>query len=234
MKKAIKLLILIIISLSVYFIYQQTKNDNKKVLCIGDGLSLGINSYGIKDYGYIDYYKDYLQERTEELTVIKEYSNKGLSIKELLQNIKTNNKLKRDLMESHILFLTVGYNDLLYKFSLEDNMDTQKFDKIIRGIKTDYLNLIKEIKKYYKNEIIVIGYYKSYKDDYYMNMGISKLNKIIRLNEDVTYLDTYQLLSNHSKYFSNNDSYYPNRLGYEAIANKIIENTWKSTKYLLY
>ena len=225
MKKAIKLLILIIISLSVYFIYQQTKNDNKKVLCIGDGLSLGINSYGIKDYGYIDYYKDYLQERTEELTVIKEYSNKGLSIKELLQNIKTNNKLKRDLMESHILFLTVGYNDLLYKFSLEDNMDTQKFDKIIRGIKTDYLNLIKEIKKYYKNEIIVIGYYKSYKDDYYMNMGISKLNKIIRLNEDVTYLDTYQLLSNHSKYFSNNDSYYPNRLGYEAIANKIIENT---------
>ena len=58
MKKTTKLLILIILSLSVYFIYQNTKSNNIKILNIGDKLSQGINSYGIKEYGFIDHYKD--------------------------------------------------------------------------------------------------------------------------------------------------------------------------------
>ena len=216
MNRPIKLLILIILSLSVYFIYQITKESNIKILTLGDSLSLGINSYTIEDYSYTDYYKDYLLKENKKVE-INDYSKEDLSIHELLKDIKTNSSLKRDLLESHILFLNVGYNDLIYKLSLDD-IDMPKLNKIIDDIDLEYRELLKEIKKYFKNEIIVIGYPKSNNDNYYYNIGIRKLNKILNNNK---FIDTYSLLNDRNKYFSNPNSYYPNRLGYIKISKEI-------------
>ena len=121
-------------------------------------------------------------------------------------------------MESHLLFLTVGYNDLLYKLSLEEDISIPKLNRIIEEIHIEYKELLAEINKYYKNEIIVVGYPKSNKDDYYINLGIRKLNRILNTNN---YIDTYNILNNREKYFSNPNCYYPNRLGYEKIYEEI-------------
>lgn len=216
MNRVIKLLILIILSLSVYFIFQITKESNIKIITLGDGLSLGINSYTIKDYSYTDYYRDYLVEENKEVE-IDNYSKEDLSIHELLKDIKTNPTLKKDLMEAHILFLNVGYNDLNYKLSLED-INISKLNRIIDEIDIEYKLLLKEIKKYYKNEIIVIDYPKSNTDNYYYNIGIRKLNKVLNKS---TFINTYSLLNDRNKYFSNPNSYYPNRLGYMKISKEI-------------
>ena len=214
MNRPIKLLILILLSLSVYFIYQSTKQSNIQILSLGDGLSKGINSYTIVEYSHLNYYEDYLKKQNKEVTLISKYSKNDLTIHELLEIVKTNNYLKRDLMESHKLFITVGYNDLLYKMSLENDISIPKLNKIIDEINTEYKELLTEIKKYYKNEIIIVGYPKSNKDDYYINLGIRKLNRVLNTN---TYIDTYNLLNNRNKYFSNPNCYYPNRLGYKKI-----------------
>ena len=218
MSRPIKLLILIILSLSVYFIYQNTKESNIQILSLGDSLSKGINSYTINDYSHLNYYEDYLKSKNIKVNTISHYSDEDLTIHELLELVKNNNYLKRDLMESHILFITIGYNDLLYKLSLEEDISIPKLNKIIDEINTEYKELLSEIKKYYKNEIILVGYPKSNKDDYYLNLGIRKLNRI--LNTD-NYIDTYNILNNRAKYFSNPNSYYPNRLGYERIFKEI-------------
>ncbi len=218
MKRPIKLLILIIMSLSVYFIYQSTKESTVQILSLGDGLSKGINSYTIVDYSHLNYYEDYLKSKNKKVKVISDYSREDLTIHELLEEIKTNNTLKRDLMESHKLFITIGYNDLLYKMSLEEDISIPKLNNIVDEINTEYKELLEEIKKYYKNEIIIVGYPKSNKDDYYINLGIRKLNRILNNN---TFINTYNLLNNRNKYFSNPNSYYPNRLGYERIYEEI-------------
>ena len=218
MNRPIKLLILIILSLSVYFIYQSTKKTNIQILSLGDGLSKGINSYTLAEYSHLNYYEDYLKSRNIEVNIISNYSDEDLTIHELLELIKNNNYIKRDLMESHLLFLTVGYNDLLYKLSLEEDISIPKLNIIIDEINTEYKELLTEIKKYYKNEIIVVGYPKSNKDDYYINLGIRKLNRILDTNN---YIDTYNILNNREKYFSNPNSFYPNRLGYEKIYEEI-------------
>ena len=218
MNRPIKLLILIVLSLSVYFIYQNTKQSNIQILSLGDGLSKGINSYTIVDYSHLNYYRDYLKSRNIEVNVISNYSDEDLTIHELLELVKNNNYLKRDLMESHLLFLTVGYNDLLYKLSLEEDISIPKLNRIIEEIHIEYKELLAEINKYYKNEIIVVGYPKSNKDDYYINLGIRKLNRILNTNN---YIDTYNILNNREKYFSNPNCYYPNRLGYEKIYEEI-------------
>ena len=218
MNRVIKLLVLIILSLSVYFIFQLTKESNIKIITLGDSLSLGINSYTIKDYSYTDYYKDYLKKKNIQVTLNTKYSNEELTIHELLELVKTNNSLKKDLQESHILFLTVGYNDLVYKISLEDDMSISKLNSIIDEINKEYKELLNEINKYYKNKIIIVGYPKTNKDDYYLNLGIRKLNRILDTN---TFIDTYNLLNNRNKYFSNPNSYYPNRQGYIKIYEEI-------------
>ncbi len=218
MKRPIKLLILIIMSLSVYFIYQSTKESTVQILSLGDGLSIGINSYTIVDYSHLNYYEDYLKSKNKKVKVISDYSREDLTIHELLEEIKTNNTLKRDLMESHKLFITIGYNDLLYKMSLEEDISIPKLNSIVDEINTEYKELLEEIKKYYKNEIIIVGYPKSNKDDYYVNLGIRKLNRVLNTNN---YIDTYTILNNREKYFSNPNSYYPNRLGYEKIYKEI-------------
>ena len=218
MNRPIKLLILIFLSLSVYFIYQLTKESNIQILSLGDGLSKGINSYTIVESSHLNYYEEYLKSKKIQVKVISEYSKEDLTIHELLELVKNNNYLKRDLMESHLLFITVGYNDLLYKLSLEDNISIPKLNKIIDEINIEYKELLKEIKKYYKNEIIIVGYPRTNKDDYYLNLGIRKLNRLLNTN---TFIDTYNLLNNRNKYFSNPNSYYPNRLGYKRIYEEI-------------
>ena len=94
MNRPTKLLILILLSMSVLIIYNETNNRNYNILNIGDSISLGTNSYGIKDYSYIDYYKDYLENNKYKVIVNNNYSNKELSIKELLQEIKTSPSIK--------------------------------------------------------------------------------------------------------------------------------------------
>ena len=59
MKKLLKLLLLLLLNISVYFIYNSTKNSVYTITSLGDGVSLGINSYAIDDYSYADYYKDF-------------------------------------------------------------------------------------------------------------------------------------------------------------------------------
>ena len=58
MKKIIKLVVLLVICSSIFFIYKKTKNNYYSILNIGDELSISINSYGIKDFSPAHYLKN--------------------------------------------------------------------------------------------------------------------------------------------------------------------------------
>jgi len=225
MSRPIKLIILIILSSSVYFIYRGTKNSVINITNIGDSLALGINSYDIKESSYIDFYNEALQSKNIKTYINNDYSKSDLTIEKLLELIKNTPKLKKVLLETDILIVAVGYNDLTYKLTIADNMNKEKLDKIIKEISLSYTDMLNEIKKYYKNDVIVIGQYNSNKEDYYLSLGIRKLNEAISTNEDIEFIDTYYLLSNKEKYFPNPKINFPNNLGYKEISNKIIEKT---------
>lgn len=222
MNRLRKLIILITISLSVYFIYQSTLNSSYHITSIGDNLSLGINSYGIKDYSYIDYIVDYKEQEKEKVIKNIEYSKKDQSIKNTLDLIKQTSNIKKELSTTNLLILTLGYNDLLYSLSIEENLNEEKRKKIIKEISKNYQELIQEIQKYYHEQIIVVGYFDTNKDDIELKKGIQELNEILKKNKNVTYIDTYNLLKEREKYFQNPKSYYPNQVAYKEIANKII------------
>lgn len=217
--KKLKLLVLIILSLSVYFIYQKTKDTKETILVLGDYLSEGIDSFNSHTYTYIDYYKEYSSKQKVEIV---NYSRKDLSLKELLNNLVKDSSLKRDLREANTIILNLGYSDLVFKLSLEENIN---LDRILEEIEEIYKGLLQEIRKYYKERIIVIGYPTTYKEDIYLNQGIKRLNRVLRrdLSQTDIYINTYELLKDREKYFSNPKSNYPNTNAYQIIGKDILE-----------
>lgn len=233
-KKHIKLLIFILVIISIYLIYKLNNNNNLTYIALGDGYASGENSYGIVDYGYSDYLKDYLKKNNNLNFYTKKFSSDDIMITTLYENIIINKKvqeqdrtinIKQSLRESSIVTLSIGLNDLIYKISLEENYITNsKLDKIVNDTYKDFQSLIKEIKKYYLGEIYVIGYPRKNIKDNNLNEALRKLNNLYKDNEDVTYIDTYYIFKNNSNYLSNPNSIYPNIKGYKAISDEIITN----------
>ena len=234
MSRKTKLLILILLSLSVYFIYKNNNHNDLKITSIGDSLILGTNSYGIKCHSYIDYYQDYLIERNIHIEINNTYSQESLTISQLLEKIKTTPQIKRDLLESNQVILNIGYNDLIYKLALAEKKNQINLTKILSEIDKDYHNLLEEIRKYYKNPVIIIGYYSTINDDYYTSLGIKRLNNNIQKATNIIYIDTSKILSNNKKYFSNPKSHYPNQIAYQKIAQEIITKTLEKEEIIWY
>ncbi len=89
--------------------------------------------------------------------------------------------------------------------------------------------MIKEIKKYYKKEIYIIGYYENNTKYDEMLKKINKKYKKLAGEQNDIFIDT-EFLSNNNKYFDNPDSYYPNNLAYKEISRKIIEEYKKKNE----
>ena len=61
-----KIILVLIIFIACYFIYNLTIDKKVSYLTLGDILSKGTNEYGIVTKGYSDYIKDYLNSNKME------------------------------------------------------------------------------------------------------------------------------------------------------------------------
>lgn len=235
-KKHLKLLIFILICITIFLIFKANNHHNINYTVLGDNFALGKNSYGQIDYGYSDYIKDYLTESNKINKYIKSFATKDTSINSLYQdiiinkNIKINNKiynLKQTLRESNILTISIGINDLIYQISISENLTSAEIERILKKIEVDFDKLIKEIKKYYMNEIYVIGYYNIYPDNKIYQQAIKQLNNIYKSNKNIIYIDIYDIFNDNPIYFPKIINYYPTREGYEAISLEIIRKMRK-------
>lgn len=235
-KKHHKLLIFILICITIFLIFKTNNHHNINYTVLGDNFALGKNAYGQIDYGYSDYIKDYLTENSKINKYIKSFARNDSSINNLYQdiiinkNIKINNEsynLKQTLRESNILTLSVGLNDLIYQISISENITSSEIERILNKIEDDFNKLINEIKKYYMNDIYVIGYYNIYPDNKIYQQAIKKLNDIYKSNKNVIYIDIYDLFNDNLIYFPQITNYYPSREGYEAISLEIIRKMRK-------
>lgn len=230
-KKHLKLLIFIIVCLLVFIIYNKTNNNYINYTSIGDGFSLGKDSYGQIDYGYSDYVKDYLKNNHKLNRYIKSFSKEEMSIEKLYEYILINEKvtlndkqynIRETLRESRILTISIGLNDLLYQLSITNNITDRKLDQIISKIELSLDKLLIEIKKYYHYDIYIIGYYDIDPSNELLSKAIKRLNKIYQNKEKVIYISTYELFQKDNDYLSNPSNIYPNRSGYQAISQEII------------
>lgn len=227
-KKYLKIIILIIICILVYFIYRNSPKRNITYTTLGDGYSIGINSYGKKDYGYNSYIKDFLEQNDRLYRYYDEYSYDDMMIKDLYNEITngvgSKKNIKQVLRETDIITLSIGLNDLIYKESLSSNLLSKSDEDIVDEIVMELDVLIDEIKKYSQADIYLIEYYNSYKSNDELKLLLDNLNKKYEDYAKSNKIKCIPMKKNLDKYFENPNSNYPNSLGYGEISKEILSS----------
>ncbi len=175
--------------------------------------------YNIEGYSFNDYLKeDYLTEHKLK-NYISEFASSGLTVKDLIYNIKENKKLiiknesieiQRAINEADILTIAIGMDELT-------NL------KITASIREEFKENLEElfsmIKLLNQNKVIVLSLYNTPFQDI---LTINKLNAIIRdvaLSNNFIFVDIASITKEN--YFLNKTSYYLNYEGHKAIYQEI-------------
>jgi len=239
-----KILILLIVFVSIFIIY--ILNIDKKInyVALGDSLALGQNPYGEMGYGYADFVANYLEKNNLLKFYTKKFSKSGARINDLMSDLKDNKQLTIDnkvhslkvvLNNADLVTMSIGANDFLSTINFKD-IDLEFFDdnnlsSKLNKIYSDLDGLLKEIRKYAHENIVIIGYYNplprstilfSNKIDQLFASVNQQYQKICD-KYNVMYIDIYNLFKNNIDYLPNPIDIHPNNQGYEAISRKIID-----------
>ena len=122
-----KIIFILILFLSCYIIYNLTYEKKLNYLTIGDSISMGVNIYGVKQYGYSGYIREYLISEDKLKSFNDIFTDVDYRITDLLRMIKYNEikningkevSINQLLKQADVITLSVGMNELYYKVSL--------------------------------------------------------------------------------------------------------------------
>lgn len=230
MKKIISILILF---LSCYFIYNLTIDNELYYLSIGDGVAKGITGEGkVSIYNYTDSIKNYLTNKNKLKGFNDSFVNKDYRITDLLRTIKykeeivINNdhiSINELLKKADIVTISLGMNELYYKILVDNN----NIYGYIDGMLSDMELLLKEVDRYNHKKVIVLGYYNTTNNnkDIFNYVNYKLKNIVDKRGFDFIDLDK---IINNNKDFTNVTNFYLNNDGYQKISQIIVE---KINKY---
>ncbi len=223
MKKKL-LLMLIIGTICTFLIYTYTKKDEVTIVSIGDSLSLGMTPSDIPGLSFNDYLKESYVNKKKLKNYIPDFATPGLTIKELIYEIKENKALiiknkkieiKQALNEADILTIAIGLDEL---------SKTNITPEVKREFKNDFAELLNLIKDLNKEQVFVISIYPTNEHDPLITNKINAIMRDLTLTNNFTFIDISSLIT--KDHFLNKDSYYINyeahKLIYEEI-NKYLE-----------
>ena len=231
MKKIISILILF---LSCYFIYNLTIDNELYYLSIGDGIAKGITNEGnVSVYNYADSIKDYLTSKNKLKGFNNSFVDKDYRITDLLRIIKykeetvVNNdhiSINELLKKADIVTISLGMNEFYYKILVDNN----NIYSYIDGMLNDMELLLKEVDRYNHKKVIVLGYYNTTNNNKdIFNYVNYKLKNIVN-KRGFEFIDLDKIINNNANYFTNNTNFYLNNWGYQKISQIIVE---KINKY---
>lgn len=238
-----KLLLISSVILVVFLIYLTTIDRKVYYLALGDSIAVGLNSYNIVDYGYTDYIKDYLEDKNILERYVNQYAKSGYRITDVYRDIEDNKKvnlgnkditLKNALIKADLVTLSIGANDFLANFDFGNfvgQMNTNQTYEYIDEISSDLDKLLKTIRSYCKEDIILIGYYNplprltnGYEDlmDSIFSYSDEKYETVCD-KYDITYISVYDLFKGNTDFLPNPLNIHPSKEGYEAISELVIK-----------
>lgn len=245
MQKIKKIIILLLILILVFTIY--VLNVDKKIyyVALGDSLAAGQNPYNQIGYGYSDYISNYLQENNLLQYYTKDFAKSGYRITDIEKDINENKKINIDgetqgikevLRKADLLTLSIGANDVLSKISytIASNIDSNQIANInsyIEETLENLDNLIDNIQQYFKNDMVLVGYYNplaATSSEYCreleplfikINSGMKKIAK----KHNIHYIGIYEIFKENPEYLPNPKDIHPSSKGYQVIASSIID-----------
>lgn len=217
----------------VFLIYLTTIDRKVYYLALGDSLAVGLNPYLDKDYGYTDYVKDYLNDKKLLERYVSGFASDGYRVVDLIHDIEDNRSIsldgkmqtiKNSLIKADLVTLSIGNEELLYKLN-RGIVNVNDVYEYVDDLILDMDRLFSLMREYCKEDIMILSFYNHYassSDDVLsvFNYANNRLNKLCE-QYNILYVDIYSIFSN-SNYFSNPNSSYPSKEGYQKIAEQLI------------
>ena len=175
MKRRYKLLIgSIITGIILVIIFFITKDKKIYYLSLGDSLAAGQTPYNTKGKSYGDYVAKYLEDKGVLEFYTKDFSKNSYRSIDLLNDIKENRKIviddkkisiKHALIKADLVTVSIGMNDLFYKFNIGNEFNMETFNDTytyIDEVVLDIDTMLYELRKACKEEIMVLGFYNPF------------------------------------------------------------------------
>ncbi|MGN1276340.1 MAG: hypothetical protein ACI4UK_05055 [Floccifex sp.] len=214
-----KIMIIGLIILSVFLIY--LCNLDKKVYYLS--LNGQDTIENIDDYS--KYIKNYLKEKEVLETYVNEYSEENMKTTTLLNNINDNKKIKKDGKEITLKNALIKADLVTLAFSEKDIISRLNNDNIydyIDDLSNDLDKLLKLMREYCKEDIILVGFYNPDIDNPNSTKVFKYLNKKYKEVCDeykVDYIDLQPIFAGHPDFTDGN---LPTQMGQNMIASEII------------
>ena len=180
MKKLIFLFLLILITLLIYY---SNKSDK-------------IYYFSIDNYGYSKNVKASLKTKLSNYVI---YDKEDYRVMDLINDINDNKEFIYNnktytfdnlLVKANFITVSIGIDDLIYKEELSYDF----IDQLLSDIE----ELLKIIRKYNKDKIYFVGFYKTKNMDKYLDYTNKKL-KIVCENYNINYIDISNLKTINQK-----------------------------------
>lgn len=244
-----KYIFLILVIIGIFWIYKLNSNNKIYYISLGDSLAAGQNPYGEIGYGYSDYVNKYLKSQNLVEFYSKDFAKSGDRIIDLINKIEKNEKVELQdkelriqtaIEKADVITLSIGANDLFEHAGLNDmNYNLEKLseaEKYLDEISENLDKLIKLIRKYNNNKIILVGYYnplsplssKYTRELEPLFMKVNEEYEKVAIKNKCDYIDVYEIFKENPEYLPNPTDIHPSNSGYEVISAQIIDILKKS------
>ena len=222
-----KILILGIIILSIFIIYLTTIDKKVYFLSLGDEIALGFTKEGYYELNYNDYIKEYLENKNKLEIYINDFTTQGYRITDIINDInknkeleETNKTIKNTLIKADLVTLSIGTNDIISQIEREYKLTKIDYNRIYKNIKQiteDLDKLLKLLREYCKEDIILVGINITTEDE--------KINEIINYaNETFEQISNKYNITYINQYEPKQEiKIYPTKEEYKMLGDKIIE-----------
>ena len=222
MKMKILLILIFFIIVLIYSYTHMNKNEINYTI-MGDK---EIFSNNIISKNFSDLIYDELNKRKDFGFYSEEFIKEDIRIVDLINDIENNINInniyiQNILKKTNILLLNVGNNEVNYKLlNINDEIDEKSLYNYLDEVEKDFDKLIKNIKKYNDNKVMVLGYYSVHNNinnKKYFKYINDKIKEICKINK-LDFINIYDILNENSEYLSNN---YITNKGNLALFNEI-------------
>ena len=219
------------------YVHKAMKRLFKKdiqIVAIGDSLTQGVGDE-TENQGYVGILRDTINQ-DRELAEIDNYGKRGNRTDQMLERMKQP-EIEAALNDADIILITIGANDIMQIF--KENFTDLQLDQFTDE-KVNYENRLHEIfssmeQENPKADIYLIGFYNPFKQYFedideledIVNSWNALGENITKEYDQVTYIPTKDLFDDISIDYLSEDNFHPNHLGYELMAERVLESIVK-------
>lgn len=200
------------------------------IVSIGDSLTEGIGD-DQADGGYVGILEDAINQE-EHLVSIDNFGRRGNRSDQLFKRLEDDDDVIQAVGKADIILMTIGANDIMkiFKDNFTDlQLDTFTSEQIRYEQRLNHIfTMLQDINP--DATIYLIGFYNPFKDyfpdieelEYIINSWNQIGSDVTTLYDDTYYIPIKDLFEEQDAHLFAEDNFHPNHIGYELIANRIL------------